>query len=244
MAGFAPDFAGFCTQLENSINNTISCDCTNAVGGSYNISCTTNDRICSFPTTDDDENDIHCGKVNSTVAVMDGTIHTVTACAAYDTEPFTSSSTGTSGVTCTTMHLCRHNHDDDNTNSSQEQVCHCSVTYDHQSCNACTVLRQDASTTTPTLYPNLLPDTTYITIDCSNVNENAITDIPQPIYGSNSYEFLPYYNRMIRNDTTGISFDNHGDSKSNSHSYWKYQYMNTIAAMFLVTAILTCSLLC
>ena len=204
MAGFAPDFAGFCTQLEDSMNNTISCDCTNAIGGSYNISCNTNDRVCIH------DDDVHCGTVNSTVAVVDGTIHTVTACAAYDTEPFNiaasaaSPSTAGSGVTCTTMHLCNGN---DSSESDNEEICSCSATYDDQSCNSCTVIRRDASTTDP----HILPDQTYITIDCSNVNSDAITETPQPIYGSNSYEFLPYYSRTINDD---ISFDNSSSSSS------------------------------
>ena len=215
MAGFAPDFAGFCTQLENSINNTISCDCTNAVGGSYNISCSTNDRICVH------DDDIHCGTVNSTVAVKDGTIHTVTACAAYDTEPFkssTSSSLAGKDVTCTTMQLC-------NNSSESESVCSCSATYDDQSCSSCTVIRRDATTEDP----HILPDTTYIAIDCSNINTNAITESPQPIYGSNSYEFLPYYSRTVKGD---LSFDS---SNTGTSSGCRYHTIDSLSVFSLST---------
>ena len=230
MAGFAPDFAGFCTQLENSINNTISCDCTNAVGGSYNISCTTNDRVCVHEELEEEEGeDIHCGTVYSTVQVLEGAIHSVTACAAYDTEPFlttttsSSSSEDISGTTCTTMYLCTNDN-----NSSEEQVCHCSATYNDQSCNSCTVIRRDAST----VDPHILPDTTYITIDCSNVNVNAMTESPQPIYGSNSYEFLPFYRRTMKDD---LSFDN-GNSKTSSSR--RNQLSRGIPAFILSTTTL------
>ena len=222
MAGFAPDFAGFCTQLEDSMNNTISCDCTNAIGGSYNISCMTNDRVCVH------DDDIHCGTVNSTVAVRDGTIHTVTACAAYDTEPFmtassTSISAASSGITCTTMNLCNGN---DSSESEYEQICSCSATYEDQTCNSCTVIRRDASTVDPLI----LPDTAYISIDCSNVNHDAITESPQPIYGSNSYEFLPYYSRAVGDDT-GISFDNGKIGTSSSGLYYHSSTGSFIATL-------------
>jgi hypothetical protein len=204
IAGFVPEFTGFCTELENTMNNTISCDCTNAIGGSYNISCMTNDRVCVHDDT------IHCGTVHSTVNVVDGIIDTVTSCATYDTQPFTKNSKD-GDVTCTTIQFCTDTGNETTSSSMEINVCSCSATYDNEKCNSCTIVHDGS-----TLNPPLLSDTNtaYITIDCSNINPDAITESYQPIRPSSNYEFLPYYERIKTND---LSFGPQSSSTGNNN---------------------------
>ena len=128
IAGFAPVFAGFCSELENALKNTISCDCTtgsvlmpsrtNAVGGTFSLTCHTNEPVCLYEHL--------CGTVETTVAVVNGKFESVTACATYDA-PF--------GETCTALQLC-----DDN-----GKICGCVANYNGQMCQSCSVCENGAS---------------------------------------------------------------------------------------------------
>jgi hypothetical protein len=187
MAGFTPIFSGFCSELENAIDNKISCDCTDAAGGSFNLTCTTNDKVCVY-------DEVHCGFVESTVMVVDGTVDTVTACATYDAVP---SFAAGGGETCTTMQLCK------NMGENDLVVCGCLSTYDGQSCRSCELCNDEVSPQAN--------GTASITIDCSNVNPHAITGQCQTVHASSSYEFLPYY---ASTTNKGLVFDKPTSSAS------------------------------
>lgn len=122
IAGFAPTFSGFCSELEKGLNNEISCDCTDAIGGTFSLTCETNEPVCAH------EN--RCGMVKSTVSVVKGELESITACATYDA-PF--------GETCTALQLC------------DGGICGCVAIYNGERCNSCKVceggesVKQDCS---------------------------------------------------------------------------------------------------
>jgi hypothetical protein len=68
LAGFMPEMSGLCTGLERALDNRISCDCTKASGGSYSITCKTN------------EVEENTAVVQSTVDIVEGAVSAVTAC--------------------------------------------------------------------------------------------------------------------------------------------------------------------
>lgn len=154
LAGFAPSFSGFCTELEQQLNNKIACDCSDAVGGSFAITCQTTEEVCMNDET-------HCGQVKSTVDVVDGKMDTVTSCGKYTSEPFMG------GETCTGIQLC----------TDGNSVCGCWATYDGEQCNSCKMCEGGKG----------------LTLDCSNVHNDAIVEQCQPLNLTKSYEFLPNY---------------------------------------------------
>jgi hypothetical protein len=177
LAGFAPTFSGFCSELEQVLDNRIACDCTDAVGGSFSLSCHTTEDVCR-------KDGRLCGKVKSTVEVTDGTIHMVTTCGTYTSEPFLG------GETCTHIQPCPE---------GQDGVCGCWATYDGKKCNACEVSQNGSG----------------ITIDCSNVHENAIVKEYQPVNLTTSYEFLPNYPVAPKEEVV-LGSSNKGTATSNS----------------------------
>lgn len=120
IAGFAPTFSGFCSQLEQALNNRISCDCTDAVGDNFSITCKTDGQTCAY------ENNQLCATVQSTVAVVASNLDKITTCATYDA-PY--------GETCTDLQLCKSG------------VCGCSATYNGNTCNSCSVCQGGDSIT-------------------------------------------------------------------------------------------------
>lgn len=116
LAGFAPSFSGFCTELEQKLNNKVACDCSEAVGGSFSLTCQTTEEVCMNDAT-------HCGEVKSTVEVVDGKMDTITSCGKYTSEPFLG------GETCTGIQLCE----------DRNSVCGCWATYDGEHCNSCEI---------------------------------------------------------------------------------------------------------
>lgn len=111
IAGFAPSFSGFCSQIENTLNNTIECDCSDAVGGTFEIRCHTAKAMCT-------PND-HCGHVQSTVAIESGEVKAVTACSTYDTPM--------EGETCTKLQI------------QEGKLESCVAHYNGERCNSCTI---------------------------------------------------------------------------------------------------------
>jgi hypothetical protein len=182
LAGFAPVFDGFCSQLEASLDNSIACDCTLAVGGTYDVSCQTTAPLCVHGTSNgtdrknDDGDAALCGKVASTVHVVEGHMVSVTACASYDA-PF--------GETCTTLQVC--NGDNETSGSDDTGICECAATYNGQACQSCAVCADQAS----------------LTLDCSNVHPGAVTPQCQTVSSRTSYEFLPDYRTHSNN---GLGF--------------------------------------
>lgn len=112
LAGFGPVFSGFCSNLESNLENRIACDCTDAVGGTFSITCETVEHECF--------ND-HCGNVVSRVDVVEGDIYSVTACATYDA-PF-------EGETCTALQF----------SEATGGISGCVAHYDDTRCNYCGV---------------------------------------------------------------------------------------------------------
>jgi hypothetical protein len=116
LAGFAPpSFSGFCSALEGALDNRIACDCTNAVGGSYNITCRTIDAPCDSCDT--------VVVVESAAAVVEGRVRTVMACA---------ENRAMAGTTCTTVELSEDN-------NGTEAIGACSATYNGDACTSCTL---------------------------------------------------------------------------------------------------------
>lgn len=91
IAGFAPNFSGFCSELENALDNRIACDCSDAVGGSFSVSCRTLESVCA-PNHG-------CGVVESTLAISDGRKDGLTSCVHHEAAPFE----GT--LSCTSLQL-------------------------------------------------------------------------------------------------------------------------------------------
>lgn len=169
IAGFAPAFDGFCSQIERALNNSISCNCADAVGGSFSLSCETTELLCV--NGDDSQQQHLCGRVMSKVAVVDSQVESVTACATYQA-PF--------GETCTTLALCKGVGSNSKSTGSSS-VCACSATYNGEQCQSCSVCDDSAS----------------ITMDCSNVYEHAVTTKCQAVTKESSHEFLPHYSAVL-----------------------------------------------
>jgi hypothetical protein len=168
LAGFAPPtWTGFCSALEGALENRIACDCTNAVGDSYNVTCRTMDAS----STGEDG-----AVVASTAAVVEGTVRSVTACAADRV---------TRGTTCTTVSLST---EEEEPVVERETIAACSATYQGDACQSCTLC--DAANASQQ----------SIWLDCSNVHAAAVTRECQAINVSSSYEFVPDYG-----GTPGIS---------------------------------------
>jgi hypothetical protein len=83
VAGFIPEMSGMCTALEQALDNHISCDCTNAIGGAYTINCVTND--------------VGSDIIRSSVSIVKGAVDSVTSC---------TESTATFASTCTALQFC------------------------------------------------------------------------------------------------------------------------------------------
>jgi hypothetical protein len=207
LAGFAPVWDGFCSQLEASLNNTIVCDCTNAVGGTFALQCHTTEPVCVHDHTASlghDEstakvpNDdlAFCGSVSSTVNVVNGQMESVTACTTYEA-PL--------GETCTALQQCPTSNDAEvGTQTDSQAICGCMATYNGIPCASCTVCDDQVS----------------LTLDCSNVYEHAVTEQCQPV--QNSYEFLPYYAKAQSLSSSsssggGLGFDTKRTSGSSHH---------------------------
>lgn len=109
---FLPEMSGLCTGLERSLDNRVNCDCSQAKGGSYTITCTTDEN---------DQVQEQSVSVLSSVDVVEGNVHSVTACADHP-DPY--------GKTCTAFQFC----EDDS-----KRLCSCLATYDGQSCRLCQV---------------------------------------------------------------------------------------------------------
>jgi hypothetical protein len=204
LTGFAPTFNGFCTQLEQALNNQVSCDCTDAVGGTFALTCQSIEPVCGTNDDNNNNNNVdnnhqnpHCGHVKSTVEVVNGQMDRIISCSKYTTEPFAG------GETCTGIQLCSAaatGDKDDTTTSTPpsvgllvtngaNNVCGCWATYNGQPCNACHVCdiqEDDNNNSTNT-------NTRGLTLDCSNVQEHAIVEQCQPLTLATSYEFLPNY---------------------------------------------------
>ena len=115
IAGFLPDFKGFCSQLEDGRDGSVACDCSNSGGGNFDVTCETVEPECI------EESGV-CGNIKSTVSVMDGRIDSVTSCSDVDAPHDFKE-------TCTRMELC----------PETDGVCGCSVTYDGKACSRCEV---------------------------------------------------------------------------------------------------------
>jgi hypothetical protein len=111
LGNFLPEMAGLCTGLERALDNRVSCDCSRAKGGSYTITC----------KTEEENQQDKSVSVLSSVDVIEGAVQTVTACTDHP-DPY--------GKTCTALQFC----EDDS-----ERVCSCLATYDDQSCRMCQV---------------------------------------------------------------------------------------------------------
>jgi len=162
VAGFAPVWEGFCTQLEKAASptNNVACDCSDAVGsGDFDISCSTKKPVCVH-------RDAHCGQVASNVAVVDGAVQKVTACADYTTNPDNAADDVYAGQTCTEIEFC-----------DEGKLCGCRATFDGTACNACEICQDGSS----------------LTLDCSNVRAEAVVAQCQAVSALSAYEFLPRY---------------------------------------------------
>jgi hypothetical protein len=208
LTGFAPSFDGFCSQLEQALDNKVTCDCTDAVGGNFALSCQTNEPVCV-------NDGRHCGDVQSTVEVVDGQMDRITSCAKYTSEPFQD------GETCTIMQLCPASTTNTTTTTTAApsdgegrpaataagvDVCGCWATYNGKKCNSCEVCTM---TTAGEGGDDGITTTSGLTLDCSNVHENAIVEQCQPLDLSTSYEFLPNYPVAAHESIVSI-----GNSKS------------------------------
>jgi hypothetical protein len=187
LAGFAPSFSGFCTQLEKAVNDTIACDCTNAVGGTFGVTCKTTEPVCV-----NDER--HCGMVKSTVNVVDGRMDQVVSCGTYTSEPFSG------GETCTGIQLCSSSDA-----ATTTAACGCWATYNGQKCNSCEVCGDDDGGN-------------GLTLDCSNVHENAVVEQCQPLNLTTSYEFLPDYPIAARESIVFSGESSSSNQKKNGQS--------------------------
>jgi hypothetical protein len=115
IAGFLPNFAGFCSHLEDGVDGRIGCDCSNSAGGTFQVTCETKkDQECREAV---------CADVKSTVSVVDGAIVSVKACSDFKA-PFDYKET------CTTVEMC---------SAADPSVCQCSASYDGVACNSCEV---------------------------------------------------------------------------------------------------------
>ena len=172
VAGFAPVWDGFCSQLEKAASptNNVACDCSSADGASndYDITCSTKEPIC-LPGAS-----IHCGQVASNVKVVGGAVQTVTACADYLDNKATDKDDPFAGQTCTEIALCDSGNSD---SGNQPQICGCRATFDGDACHSCEICADGAS----------------LTLDCSNVRPQAVIAQCQPVSATSAYEFLPRY---------------------------------------------------
>ena len=115
VAGFMPDMAGLCSGLERALDNRVSCDCSNAMGGTYTVTCRSNVET-------------EAGKaVESSVSVVQGQVDSVTACSDH-LPPFAS--------TCVALQFCQ---------DDTERVCSCLAAYDGFVCNECQVCGEGQS---------------------------------------------------------------------------------------------------
>ena len=119
VAGFVPEMSGLCTGLENALDNRISCDCTNAVGGSYTVTCESILEGKDVPLLVD--------RVKSTASIVNGEVDSVTACT---TESYSFAST------CTALQFCQ---------ADSDRLCACLATYDGEVCNSCEVCEEGHS---------------------------------------------------------------------------------------------------
>jgi hypothetical protein len=228
LAGFAPVWDGFCSQLEASLNNTIVCDCTNAVGGTFALQCHTTEPVCvNQASLADNESTLakvpnddsaFCGSVSSTVNVVNGQMESVTACTTFEA-PL--------GETCTALQQCPTLSDSGETAHTDSQaICGCLATYNGVPCTSCTVCDDQAS----------------LTLDCSNVYEHAATEQCQPV--KNSYEFLPYYTKALSSSSSSSSSSSGGglgfDTKRTSGSSHSCTTLDSMTIWLLGLVIMLC----
>jgi hypothetical protein len=172
VAGFAPVWDGFCSELEKAASptNNIGCDCSSADGGGtdFDITCSTKQPICMPGAS------IHCGQVASNVKVVAGAVQSVTACADYVDNKETDKDDPFAGQTCTEIEFCDSGKLD---SGNEQQICGCRATFDGDACNSCEICADGAS----------------LTLDCSNVRPQAVIAQCQAVSARSAYEFLPRY---------------------------------------------------
>lgn len=110
IVGFAPQFEGFCSQIEQALDNTIQCDCTEASGGTFQLTCETTEELCY---------NSNCGHVKSTVEVKEGEINSINSCATHQAPQ---------GETCTKLVMC-----------DGDRICGCHARYNDEMCASCEV---------------------------------------------------------------------------------------------------------
>ena len=185
VAGFAPVWDGFCSQLEAAASptNNVVCDCTNSSisttnsggGGNFDITCSTKDTICVPGAS------IHCGKVASNVKVVEGVVKSVTACADYIDNDDTDKDDPFVGQTCTEIDFCDSGNPDA---SLAPQLCGCRATFNGDACSACEICADGAA----------------LTLDCSNVRPQAVIAQCQAVSATSVYEFVPRYQPDVVGD--------------------------------------------
>jgi hypothetical protein len=219
IAGFAPKFSGFCSQMESALVNTIQCDCTDAVGESFSVTCVTTQPTCPSAQTQDGggvtgdgvdgSTELFCGKVESTVKIVSGAMQSVTACGTYDS---------IFGETCTVLEFC---------SEGEEKICGCVATYDGKACSSC----------------NVCDDGTSLTLDCSNVFGDAKVETCQAVSSKTVFEFLPNYPKPKGSEVgyvqpsgnePGFGFDNKAKSSGRALKYW----MATSGLALVITTVL------
>ena len=152
IAGFVPTFEGFCSRLEEGVDDRIACDCSHSGGGNFDVSCETKEEVCT---------EGGCGDIKSTVSVAEGVIANVTSCVDYH-KPYNWEQV------CTTVEVCRE--DDD-------RLCGCQATYGGEKCTGCGVCLDGKS----------------MTLDCSNVERDAVFNTCQPVSARSVFEFVPSF---------------------------------------------------
>lgn len=126
LSGFAPNFSGFCSDLESSLDNRIACDCSEAVGGSFSLTCATLSPVCAHSG---------CGKVESTLAIENGKQEALTTCMHHETAPFAGA------TSCTGLHL------DTAAAAQAGTLASCWATFNGTNCNSCDVCSSGSAIT-------------------------------------------------------------------------------------------------
>lgn len=170
MVGFVPNLSGLCTQIESGLQNRVECDCGDAGGGNFNLTCRLADGFCTAKEAGSDLQ--YCGSMGSTVQFREGSMASVTACSDFRAPADLLQ-------TCVTLDL----------DPATDEWTSCQATYGGQDCQSCSLCQGGI------VEDGVTQRRTGVVLDCTNAGpEWAKVESCQPIESPlSSLEFVPRF---------------------------------------------------
>lgn len=157
-----------CNIIESQFDEQVDCTCSGSPFTAFNLNCEYVNTICS-------PDGKTCGSPVIALSLADGGVFSAAACVTnYQRDGVAF------GDTCISVDLCE----------DSDGFCDCTVTYDDQICNSCTVCGEGKG----------------LALDCTNANAEAVTRTCQPINfdldlggGGSIAGFLPTFEGLCSN---------------------------------------------